>query len=364
MTNRTWLEPFDFESYQPPPRRSRWPFIALGLLMGGFLLVAAAAWWVQKNVSPPGAVGEEITVTVEPGMSTGAIADLLEREGVITKASFFRYYARFNGAGTIEAGDYVLHKKEDMSTVLDVLEAGAKVDPGTRLTIPEGLTVAQVADLVGKLPGRSADTFKAAATSGAVKSQFQAAGSTSLEGFLLPETYFIEAKDDETKILERMVGAFDGLASQLDLAGASARLGVTPYQVIVVASLVEREARVQEDRGKVARTIYNRLEAQMPLQIDATVLYAIEQKTGVRKDSVLLSDLKIDSPYNTYQIAGLPPGPIANPGRASLEAAVAPTPGPWIYYVLAEPSGLHAFTDSGAEFNRLRQQCIAKGLCG
>ena len=337
--------------------------IALGLLMGGFLLVAAVAWWVQKNVSPPGAVGEEISVTVEPGMSTAAIAELLEREGVITKASVFRYYARFNGAGTIEAGDYTLHKKEDMSTVLDVLEGGAKVDPGTRLTIREGLTVAQVADLVGQLPGRSAAKFLAAATSGAVKSQFQPVGSTSLEGFLLPETYFVEAEDDETKILERMVMAFDTAANDLGIANASAALGVTPYQAMVVASLVELEARVAEDRGKVARVIYNRLKAKMPLQIDATVLYAIEQKTGERKDSVLLRDLEIDSPYNTYKIAGLPPGPIANPGRASLEAALAPTPGPWIYYVLADASGLHAFTDSGAEFNRLRQQCISKGLC-
>jgi UPF0755 protein len=363
MTSRTRLEPFDFESYQPPPRRSRWPVIALGMLMGGFLLVAAVAWWVQKNVNPPGPAGQEITVTVKPGMSTAAIADLLQRDGVIAKASVFRYYARFNGAGSFEAGDYTLHRKEDMSKVLDVLEAGAKADPGTRLTIPEGLTVSQVADLVGKLPGRSADKFKTVATSGAVHSQFQPAGTTSLEGFLLPETYFIEAKDDEKKILERMVGAFDSAATQLGMVDASARLGVTPYQAMVVASLVEREARVPDDRGKVARTIYNRLKVKMPLQIDATVLYAIELKTGVRKQSVSIQDTKIDSPYNTYQIAGLPPGPIANPGRASLEAALAPTPGPWIYYVLADASGRHAFTDSGAEFNRLRQQCIAKGLC-
>ena len=305
------------------------------------------AWWVQKNVSPPGAVGEEITVTVEPGMSTASIADLLERDGVITKASVFRYYARFNGAGTIEAGDYTLHKKEDMSTVLDVLQGGAKVDPGIRLTIPEGLTVAQVADLVGKVPGRSADKFRAVAVSGTVHSSFQPAGQTSLEGFLLPETYFVEAKDDEARILQRMVEAFDSAATELGIVDASGRLGVTPYQAMIVASLVEREARVAEDRGKVARVIYNRLNVKMPLQIDATVLYAIEQKTGVRKQSVLLSDLKIDSPYNTYQIAGLPPGPIANPGRASLEAALAPTPGPWIYYVLADASGRHEFTESG-----------------
>jgi UPF0755 protein len=355
--------PFDFESYQPPARRSRWPFVALGLLMGGFLLVAAAAWWVQKNVSPPGAEGQEVTVTVAKGMSTSDIADLLQREGVITNASVFRYYAKLNGGGTFEAGDYTLHKKQDMSKVLDVLQAGAKVDLGTRLTIPEGLTVAQVADLVGRLPGRSADKFKAAAASGAVKSQFQPAGSTSLEGFLLPETYFIQANDDETKILQRMVGAFDSAATQLGLGDASAKLGVTPYQAVIVASLVEREARVAEDRGKVARVVYNRLERKMPLQIDATVLYAIEQKTGERKTSVLERDLEIASPYNTYKIPGLPPGPIANPGRASLEAAVAPTPGPWIYYVLADASGQHAFTDSGAEFGRLRQQCIAKKLC-
>jgi UPF0755 protein len=130
--------------------------------------------------------------------------------------------------------------------------------------------------------------------------------------------------------------------------------------MVIVASMVEREARVDEDRGKVARVIFNRLDRKMPLQIDATVLYAL----GKPQDFVSFKDREINSPYNTYKIAGLPPGPISMPGRKSIEATVSPTQGNWIYYVLTDPSGRHSFTADDREFQNLVNQCIAKGLCG
>ena len=314
--------------------------------------------WFQRNVNPPGDPGAEVSITVEPGMSTTEIGQLLEREGVIGSASVFRYYVRINGLGTVEAGDYTLHQKEDMATVLDVLEGGAKVDKGVPLTIPEGLTLPEVADLVGALPGRSAEKFLQAAASRTVTSRYQGTGVTSLEGLLLPETYFVVADDDETDILRRMVEAFDALATRLDITGASARLGLTPYEAVVVASMVEREARVDEDRGKVARVIYNRLEAEMPMQIDATVQFAL----GKQKEVLLLSDLEIDSPYNTYRNAGLPPGPIASPGQESLVAALQPTPGPWIYFVVIDENGRHEFAETLAEHNRNIAQAERNGV--
>src|SRR5205085_11728033 len=137
----------------------------------------------------------------------------------------------------------------------------------------------------------------------------------------LPKTSSFAAGADGTASLRRIVESFDALATQLDINAASARLGVTPYQAVVVASMVEREAPVDEDRGKVARVIYNRLAAGMPLEIDATVQFAL----GKQKEVLLFSDLEIDSPYNTYKVAGLPPGPIASPGQAALVAAPAPT---------------------------------------
>jgi UPF0755 protein len=348
------------EYFQYDEPRRRWPFVLLALTLSFLVLAGSVALWVQRQLNPPGAVGAPVNVTVEQGMSTSDIGALLEREGVIANADVFKYYVRLTGLGSIEAGDYGLQKKSDLSDVVRVLEGGAARAEDDRVTVPEGLTLAEVAKIVGAMPGRSADKFLEVANSGAIRSQYQPAGNNSLEGLILPETYFVSKGDDEAKILRKMVDAFDQAASQLDLTGASARFGITPYQAVIVASLVEREARVDEDRGKVARVIYNRLERKMQLQIDATVLYAL----GRPQESVSFKDREVNSPYNTYRIPGLPPGPIASPGRKSLEATVAPTPGNWIYYVLTDPSGRHSFTADDREFQNLVNQCIAKGLCG
>ncbi|MDQ3898109.1 MAG: endolytic transglycosylase MltG [Actinomycetota bacterium] len=348
----------DYFEYEEPGRR--WPFVILALVVTFLVLAGSAVLWVQHQINPPGASGPEVRVTVAEGMSTADIGKLLEREGIIANAGIFKYYARLTGVGSIEAGDYKLEKKSDLSDVVKVLEAGAAKAEDERVTVPEGLTLGEVAKVVGEMPGRSADRFMEVANSGTIRSQYQPPGNNSLEGLILPETYFITKGDDEAKILRKMVDSFDQLATQLNLSGTAARMGITPYQAVIVASLVEREARVDEDRGKVARVIYNRLDKKMPLQIDATVLYAL----GRPQESVSFKDREVNSPYNTYKIPGLPPGPIASPGRKSLEATVSPTPGNWVYYVLTDPSGRHSFTADDREFQNLVNQCIAKGLCG
>jgi len=339
------------------PRR-RWPYVLGAMMLTGFVAFALVAMWFQRNFNPPGDPGAEVAITVEPGMSTTEIGQLLERQGVIGSASVWRYYVRLNGLGTVEAGDYTLHKKEDMATVVDVLEGGAKVDKGVPLTIPEGLTLTEVARLVGTLPGRSAEAFLQVAGSGTVTSRYQGTGVRSLEGLLLPETYFFVADDDETDILRRMVESFDALATRLDITGASARLGITPYEAVVVASVVEREARVDEDRGKVSRVVYNRLAADMALEMDSTVQFAL----GKQKEVLLFKDLEIESPYNTYKYPGLPPGPIAAPGQESLAAALNPTPGNWIFFVVIDESGLHAFAATNEEQNRNIALAEQKGV--
>jgi len=350
--------PFDYYQYEEHGRR--WPFILLAVVVIFLILAGSGVLWVQRQINPPGASGPSLRVTVEQGMSTADIAQLLEREGIIASASIFKYYARLTGVGSIEAGDYDLEKNSDLSEVVRVLEGGAAKAEDERVTVPEGLTIDEVARVVGEMPGRSAEKFLEVANSGTIRSQYQPPGTTSLEGLILPETYFVALGDDEAKILRKMVDSFDQLASQLNLSGAATRFGITPYQAVIIASLVEREARVDEDRGKVARVIYNRLEQKMPLQIDATVLYAL----GRPQESVSFKDREVNSPYNTYRIPGLPPGPIASPGRRSLEATVTPTPGSWLYYVLTDPAGHHSFTANYNEFLNLVNQCIAKGLCG
>ncbi len=343
---------FDFE-----PRR-RWPFVLLGLVAVGVLVSVLGFSWVQRQVDPSGPPGEAVAINVSPGMSTADIGELLEREGVISSAAVFKYYSRLTGAGSIQAGNYTVRKGEALPKVFEILEGGARSEMGEPITVPEGLRLEEIAAVVGRLPGRSADRFLELARSGTVRSQYQPPGSTNLEGLLLPETYFVADDEDEGRILRRMVDAFDKAATELNVAAGASRHGISPYQLVTVASMVEREARVPEDRGPIAQVVYNRLARGMPLEIDATVLYAL----GEHKETVLFKDLEIDSPYNTYKVPGLPPGPIASPGRRALEAAVSPTSGPFLYYVVIEENGKHAFAETLADHNRNIEAARKKGL--
>jgi UPF0755 protein len=342
---------------RPRPRRRRGPMILLSVLLAILLIAGVGAVWITRQLRPPGARGAAVTITIPTGTSTSTITELLQRQGVITNARLFRLYLQLVGGGPFQAGQYVFHRHDHMSRAADVLRVGPIIVT-RRLTIPEGFTLAQIAERVGHLPNRSAARFLEVARSGVVRSQLVAAGFTNLEGLLFPDTYSIEPNEDETRILTRMVSLFDQQVLGLGYQDAPRRVGVSPYQAAIVASLVESEAKVPEDRAPIARVIYNRLARGMPLQIDATVQYAL----GGHRTRVLNRDLEVSSPFNTYRIKGLPPGPISSPGRPSLAAALDPTPGPWIYYVLADANGKHAFTDSSAEFEKLKAAAHAKSL--
>jgi UPF0755 protein len=340
----------------PPPKRRRWVVVLVAILAVLLLVAGAGGVWLSRQLNPPGR-GKEVTVVILPGSSTRKIGDVLERDGVITNALVFKLYAEYEGAGPFLAGTYSLTHHDSMHHVIKVLEAGARqiLD---RVTIPEGLTLDQIGARVGTLPGRSAARFLDLARSGAVRSQFEPAGTTNLEGLLFPSTYFVAKQEDELTILRRMVSAFEQVADDVGINQLAAAGHVTPYQAIVVASLVEREAKVPDDRAKIARVIFNRLNREMLLQVDATIQYAL----GHQKEKLTFADLKIDSPYNTYKIAGLPPTPIAAPGRASLSAALQPEPGPWLYYVLVDADGHHGFATTPQEFDALKAEAHRKGL--
>jgi UPF0755 protein len=344
----------DEEAWEPrPPKRRIWLRVLLGVLITGLLVGGLGAVWLQRQIDPPGSAGAEVVITIPNGSSTARIAAILDQRGVIKSATVFRYYLRIRGGGPFDAGTYKLRRNHDFNSVIDILDKGPVV-VYDRITIPEGKTLREIAALVGKLPGRSADRFRELAESGQVRSEFQPAGSTNLEGLLFPDTYFVEDKDDELAILNRMVAAFDERAARAGAHEPPSALRLDPYEVLVVASLVETESKVDADRAKIAQVIYNRLARRMPLQIDATVLYAREAAGLPRRPNgrVLFSDLEIDSPYNTYEIPGLPPTPTAGFGAASLEAALNPEPGPWLFYVKFQTDGTHAFATTLAEHNR------------
>jgi UPF0755 protein len=345
------------DGYREPGLRRRWPIVLFGVLLVLVAVGALGATWLKSQINPSGGPGAEIHVSIAPGQSTAAIGTLLHKRGVIGSPTVFSYYARFTGANDIKAGEFTFHHNQHLAAVFKILEKGGEAQ-NDRVTIPEGLTLAEIAAKVGTLPGRTPERFLAAAQSGTIRSQFEPAGSNNLEGLILPDTYFVDKTDDEAKILTRMVAAFDTYANQIGLPAAAAALNLTPYEVVVTASMVEREAGVDEDRPLIARVIYNRIKKGMPLQIDATIQYAL----GATKQRLSNADLKVDSPYNTYQNKGLPPGPIASPGRKSLAASLNPPPSTYLYYVLIDKSGKHAFASTDTEFARLAADAKAKGL--
>jgi UPF0755 protein len=351
-------EPGDaFESFPPPPRR-RWLVIALSVLVALALVLTVGGLWVKSRLDPPGPPGEEVILEIPKGASTKRIAELLDEEGVIRDQRVFDIYSRVVGAGPFQAGRYTFRLNSSVSEAIDVLDDGPRVAVA-RLTIPEGYTVEQVAARVGRIPGRSEDKFLELANSGKIRSRFQPNEVTSLEGFLYPDTYAVNPDtDDEERILRRMVDRFDSIAVELGLENSETTLGRRPYDVVIVASMIEREARVADERPKVARVIYNRLEQSIALGIDATTRYELRKPTG----PLLRSELQRDTPYNTRTRRGLTPTPIANPGRAALEAALSPEPGPWIYYVIADEEGRHTFVVTDREFQRAKAEAQRKGL--
>jgi len=346
----------------PPPEQGRARRHGHGFAFWFFLVFFAAllagifggAIWFLRQVNPPGAPGPEVTVTVPAGMDRDGFVDLLASEGVVTSKFAFDVYLRVETLPTVREGDYVFNAPSKFSDVLDVLRRPPEVKK-VKVTFPEGFTVRQVTERVAKeVPGVTAQQFTQAMAAGTVRSKYMPADITSYEGFLFPDTYLFAEGSSAEDVLQAMVTQFDKVADEVGIGSVP---GVAPYDVVKVASMVEREARVDEDRAKIARVIYNRLNAAMPLQIDATLLYAAPPGT---EPSQL--NYKQDGPYNTYTRKGLPPTPIANPGRASLDAAAHPEAGPWLYYVLSDKDGHHTFNENLKDHEKARADARARGV--
>ncbi|MGH9080596.1 MAG: endolytic transglycosylase MltG [Acidimicrobiales bacterium] len=325
-----------------PPRRHLWRIAALIFVVVGAAVLVGGYLWINSQANPSGPAGPQVIVTVRPGAGVNQLASDLASRRVIGSSLAYRIWSRWHRPPAVLSGSYAFRQNSSFSTVDGVIAAGPNVFP---LNVPPGFTVAEVAERVGQLPGHSSAGFLAVAEGGTLHSPWQPAGVTSLEGLLGTGRYVIVPGETDTQLLSAMIDRFDKLADSLGLTSGSAQLGLTPYQTVVMASIVEKEGVIAKNLGPVARVILNRLHDNMPLQMDSTVLFAEGRDGG----PVTGKDLQTSTPYNTYLNKGLTPTPICFPSRAALQAALDPPPGSWLYFVVVQPDGTEAFADTFAE---------------
>jgi UPF0755 protein len=286
-------------------------------------------------------------VTIPPGASLTRVADSLSAHDVIACRVCFKAIARLRRLDrSVQAGVYELHRHAGSWRALSALESGEVLV--LHFTVPEGITLWDLADLAQQQLGIPADSVLIAATT---ESTAQAVlHEESFEGFLLPETYDIPPGTRAPELVRLMAGEFEHRWSPAWTARLDS-LHLTRRQLMALAAIVEGEARHDEERPVIAGVYWNRLRAGIALQADPTVQYAIESKTGERKPRLYYKDLDTPSPYNTYLHPGLPPGPINSPGLASIKASLYPASVPYLYFV-ATPDGHHLFTSSLEEHDR------------
>ena len=280
-------------------------------------------------------------VTLPPGATFSAVTDTLAAHGVVGSPLWFKLMARARGADrSVRAGVYEFAPGLSAWKVLDILEAGDEV--ATRFTVPEGLTIPEVSALAQQKLGIPADSVAAAARDSAAASATLGFPVRSFEGFLRPETYSLRLGTTAPELVRVMAEGFKtGWKPEWDARLDS--LGWTKSQLVTFASIVEGEARADDERETIAGVYHNRLRIGMALQADPTVQYAIFLATGKRKPRLFTRDYQFRSPYNTYLNPGLPPGPVNSPGRRSIEASLSPAKVPYLYFV-AGPDGRHLFS--------------------
>jgi peptidoglycan lytic transglycosylase G len=368
------------------PRRShrsiKYLVYFTGIVAIAALIVAGCVGlWYLRQVNPSGDPGAVEVFTVLPNDSVDTVADRLQERGLITNARVFRYYVDHNGGLILTPGDYELRPRDHLGNVMRVLRTPPSLTY-TKVTFPEGFTLQKMSQrLSTKLPRTDPLAFMTAVTDGSIRSSIQPEGVTSLEGLLFPDTYQVSADETPSHIAQRMVDLMDLVVRQEDVVAKAASIpgyplgSLSTYQVLIIASMIEKEAKVDEDRPKIARVILNRLALGMPLQIDATLLYG--QPDGSSPTALSL----IDTPYNTYMHTGLPPTPIANPGRASIQAVVNPAPDPsqgdpicvvlpvptdchYLFYVVADEDGRHVFAATNEQHEVNVQHARELGLLG
>ena len=326
-------------------------WMKVGLLLVLALLVAGVAggMWLRTTLTRPHAsfAGDEVFVEIPAGESTAGSGRRLVEAGVLRDELTFRLAWRWYGSGrTLKAGEY---RFTGASTPAEVLDRVARGDVYLlAITFPEGLTAEEMGEVFARAGFGTAEQFvQAAASPDAIRALDPEADT--LEGYLFPDTYRVPRSTTADSLVASMVARFTQVFDAAWADAANAR-GLSVRQLVTLASLVEKETARAEERGQVAGVYHNRLRVGMPMQCDPTVIYALK-RAGRWDGNITRADLQFDSPYNTYRYPGLPPGPIAQPGRASLAAAARPDETSALYFV-SRNDGSHVFSDTLEEHNR------------
>jgi UPF0755 protein len=334
-----------------PPRRPRvHPLLIVGLVLAVLIFgLGGAGWWLTLHVERPyrGWAGDEVFVEIPRGAGVASITRLLADAGVIERPLVFRAAVWQQGADRqLKAGEYRFDRPIAPRRVVERLSRGeVYLRP---ITFPEGLALDEMATIYEQQGFGTAAEFVEAAQNATLVSDLDPT-ATDLEGYLFPDTYQLPRRTPAPELVERMVQRFRTVVGP-HAAGQSGDSTRTLREIVTLASLVEKETGLDAERPVVAGVYANRLRIGMGLQCDPTVIYALKrarQWTG----NLRRADLQIDSPYNTYRYAGLPPGPIASPGAASLAAAFAPADVPYLYFV-SRNDGSHVFSETLTEHNR------------
>jgi UPF0755 protein len=306
---------------------------------------AAGGYLLWTRMHQPFQVQGEQFVEIPQGAGTRAIARRLADAGVVPDALTFRAAVRWRGrAQALRAGEY---RFADAASPVDIVERLARGDVYTvAITFPEGLTIDEMAALYESRELGTAQAFKEAAADASAIADLDP-GAPDLEGYLFPETYPVSRRTDAPALIAAMVQRFRTVYDELTKTGPSPTL--TTRELVTLASLVEKETARPEERPIVAAVYRNRLEIGMGMQADPTVIYAL-RKRGRYDGNIRRVDLAVDAPYNTYRYRGLPPGPIAAPGRAALEAALAPADAKYLYFV-SRNDGSHVFAETLSQHN-------------
>ena len=334
---------------QAPRRRRHGIRFFIPVVIGLALIAIAAAWFLTSLYQPgKGSGSGRVSVVIPRGASLGVVADRLSAAGVIEKPFFFKLRARIDGhASDLKPGTYVMQKNMAYTAAIDKLIAGPPRNV-INVTIPEGRARSEIAPLVKKA-GIKGDYARATVRSaGLSPRRYGAPRGATLEGFLFPATYELKRGATVRALVGKQLDAFKTDFAKVGMSYAKKK-NLTPYDVVTIASMVEREASLDRERPLIAAVIYNRLKQGIPLGIDATIRFATKNWTRPLR----VSELHINSGYNTRTHQGLPPGPIGNPGLASLKAAAHPAHVNYLFYVVKPcGNGAHAFSSTDAQFQK------------